>query len=155
NRNDVDARMNRIHTLNDLTTYTHELTEKGILNEQRDGPALLQLLGQAWQTHLNKERSLTFLPEGVFEALVRRNLYSQPTFYGIPSHTQLARIVVESDCSLKSLGGPEGHDLKPKLAFHQTFLEWYLSHSQRAELQAATPPLGVIQVLPREVALAA
>jgi hypothetical protein len=149
------AALDQATNLDELAAAAKDLANQGVLDKQ-DLQALAQEFGTAVQARLQSRGGLLFLPERLLKATFDLSSFSRPTYFGIEDDTQFARTVFESDFALKTLAGPRGHELARKLNYHQTLIEWMVNHTSPDMLQHQdAPPLGIIQVAPESIGLAA
>lgn len=156
-RRATDERMDRIASVDDLSETLEELKREGILRKT-DGPTLDYLIQAAILEFQTIPGAVLFFPGGT-RPTTPTSVYVEPMFFGMESDTRLAQIVFESDIALKTLAGPAGQELKKKLPFHQTYLEWRLKNTsptvwRNLEAEGFQDPVASFQIVPKSIGLA-
>jgi hypothetical protein len=151
-RAQVDEIVARIANVDNLMATLRLLQRNGKLRESDDAK-LARYIAFAMQVFRTTPGNMVYLPQGTIEAVLGQTIYSEPVFSGVDSRTQIARIVFEADVALKSLGGTAGYELKKKLPFHQSSLEWSLKSQPPSQRGVPSTSAVLIQVVPRNIAL--
>ena len=148
-RRRVSLILDRVRNPDDLSLALAEIDRVGLLS--KDDPYLSTVIDTAIDRYKNGKGNIFIYPIGITEQVSQIRLTYKPVFYGVDDRSQLARILFESDITLKMLSTEPS--LKEGLPFHQPLVEWRLRRLHRSGPQLAEP-LTAITIRPISIKLA-
>jgi hypothetical protein len=143
---DIDKLLSTVHSIDDLKALVIGMQRAGVVD------TLDMALRLAVDEFKTTEGNVFFYPEEVLAGYVGIPVQTEPHFYGINPHSQLARVMLEGDIALKHVVAD--NSLKGALSFHQTRLEWKFKNLSAEEIVACEPVISA-NIRPNVIALSA
>jgi hypothetical protein len=138
---------NQIRNREDYDRVVNQLESEGVTG-------LRKFLTDRLIRRMTSAGNIFVLDQSWAEKTFGKTLQVEPVFFGIPPHSQLARIVMEGDYALKSLASARGIFLKTQLPFHQVLGEWIMSKPFVMNLPiGGWQFIGGIQAMPKHIVL--
>jgi hypothetical protein len=147
---DIDDLFSTVHSIDDLKALVLGMQRAGVVRANDD--LLNMSLKLAVDEFKTAEGNVFFYPEEVLAGYVGIPVQTEPHFYGINPHSQLARVMLEGDIALKHVVAD--NSLKGALSFHQTRLEWKFKNLSAEEIVACEPVISA-NIRPNVIALSA